>query len=173
MLKLSFGLKINNPDHIWLLHHLFLPTINSLLFFFAQSWNEYKIEIRDGPNRSPTDMFGFDMLVHGVRGDDMSQEELEVFGVDWEALRDENILRFQRDNNDLQEQPDIWLGRVGPPPNLNEVQVNAPVAFLTLEEIQSIGSVVSAWAELGDDHSITQTWIYGLATAWNLRSDLF
>jgi hypothetical protein len=51
------------------------------------------------------------MLVHGVRGDtlpndEMSQEELEVFGVDWEALRDENILRSQRDNNDILEQPD-------------------------------------------------------------------
>ena len=123
-------------------------------------------------------MFGFDMLVHGIRGDalpsdDMSQEELEVFGVDWEALRDENVLRSQRDNNDLQEQPDTWLGRVGPPPNLNEVQVNAPMAPLTLEEIQNIDSTASAWVGLGDDHSITQTWIYGLATAHNLRPDLF
>jgi hypothetical protein len=152
MLELSFGLNINNSNHIWLLHHLFLPTINSLLSFFAQSWNEHKIEIRDGPNRSPTDMFGFDMLVHGIRGDalpsdDLDCEELEVFGVDWEALRDENILRSQRDNNDLQEQPDTSLGRVGPPPNLNEVQVNAPVAPLTLAEIQSIDTVVSAWED--------------------------
>jgi hypothetical protein len=177
-LELTFGLNINNPNHIWLLHHLFLPAINSLLSFFAQSWNEHKIEIRDGPNRSPADMFGFDMLVHGVRGDalpsdDISLEELEVFGVDWEALRDENVLRSQRDNNNLQEQPDTWLGRVGPPPDLNEVQVNTPLAPLTLAEIQSIDSTISHWAGLGDDHSIIQTWIYGLATAQNLRSDLF
>jgi hypothetical protein len=156
MLELNFGLDINNLHHIWLLQHLFLPAINPVLSFFAQSWNEHKIEIRDGPNRSPADMFGFDMLVHGVRGDalpsddlDMIHEELEIFGVDWEALRDENVLRSQRENNDLQERPDIWLGRVGPPPNLNEVQVNASEA------------------------SLIQTWIHGLATAQNLRPDLF
>lgn len=67
-LELRFGLNINNANHIWLLHLLFLPVINSVLAFFAQSWNEHKIEIRDGPNRSPSDMFGFDMLVHGLRG---------------------------------------------------------------------------------------------------------
>jgi hypothetical protein len=178
-LELNFGLNINNPNHIWLLHHLFLPTFNSVLSFFAQSWNEHKIEIRDGPNRSPADMFGFDMLVHGIRGDilpvpnDMSQEELEVFGMDWEALRDENVLRSQRDNNDPFEQPDTWLGRVGPPPNLNEVQVNAPEAPLTVVEIQSIDNAVSSWIGLGDDHSIIQTWIHGLATTRNLRPSLF
>lgn len=178
-LEMSFGLDINNLHHMWLLQHLFLPTINSILSFFAQSWNEHKIAIRDGPNRSPSDMFGFDMLVHGVRGDalpgddDMNQEELEVFGVDWEALRDENILQSQRHNNDIQEQPDTWLGRLGPPPNLNEVEVNAPEAPLTSVEIQSIDNAVSLWAGLGDDNSVTQIWINGLATACNLRPSLF
>ncbi|KAF8234958.1 hypothetical protein L208DRAFT_1259042 [Tricholoma matsutake] len=177
-LEMSFGLDINNLHHMWLLQHLFLPTINSILSFFAQSWNEHKITIRDGPNRSPSDMFGFDMLVHGVRGDalpgddDMNQEELEVFGVDWEALRDENILQSQRHNNDIQEQPDTWLGRLGPPPNLNEVEVNAPEAPLTSVEIQSIDNAVSLWAGLGDDNSVTQIWINGLATR-NLRPSLF
>jgi len=37
-------------------------------------------------------MFGFDMLVHGVRGDqlpdeDLTEEELEVYGVDWGVYR--------------------------------------------------------------------------------------
>jgi hypothetical protein len=37
-------------------------------------------------------MFGFDMLVHGVRGDqvpqhdNLTEEEIEVYGVDWAAL---------------------------------------------------------------------------------------
>ena len=179
-LEMNFGLNINNPNHIWLLQHLFLPTINSVLSFFAQSWNEHKIEIRGGPNRSPLDLFGFDMLVHGVRGnmlpqaeEDMDQEELEVFGIDWEALRDENILESQQDNNGLQEPPDTWLGRIGPPPNLNEVEVNTPEALLTFAEIQSIDNIVSSWVGAGDDESVTQTWINGLATAYNLRPGLF
>lgn len=32
------------------------------------------MQIRDGPNRSPADMFGFDMLVHGIRGYRLPQQ---------------------------------------------------------------------------------------------------
>ena len=103
-LELRYGLDINNIHHIWLLHHLFLPRINQQLAFLAESWNQHRIQIRDGPNRSPADMFGFDMLVHGVRGDqlpeeELSEEELEVYGVDWEGLLDEWLLQSQRANN--------------------------------------------------------------------------
>ncbi|KAG6806455.1 hypothetical protein H0H92_011282, partial [Tricholoma furcatifolium] len=59
-LELQHGLDINNVHHIWLLHHLFLSTINQQLEFFVQSWNQHRIQIRNGPNRSPADMFGFD-----------------------------------------------------------------------------------------------------------------
>jgi hypothetical protein len=82
------------------LHHLFLQTLNQQLAFFAESWNHHQIQIHGGPNRSPIDMFGFDMLVHGVRGDHVYSEEdgltdkeLEVYGVDWEALQNERILQ--------------------------------------------------------------------------------
>lgn len=87
-LELTHGLDINNSNHIWLLHHLFLPMLNQQLQFFAEAWNHHRIQIRNGPNRSPVDMFGFDMLVHGVRGDqvpqheNLTEEEIEVYGVD-------------------------------------------------------------------------------------------
>ena len=60
-------------------------------FFFAESWNQHWIQIQDGPSYSPTNMFGFDMLVHGVCGDqlpedELHEDELEVYGVDWEGL---------------------------------------------------------------------------------------
>ena len=62
----------------------------STAHFFAKSWNQHQIQIWDDPSRSPADMFGFDMLVHGVCGDqlpedELHQEELEVYGVDWEG----------------------------------------------------------------------------------------
>jgi hypothetical protein len=59
-LELQHGLDINNTHHIWLIHHLFLSTINQQLAFFADAWNQHRIQIRDGPNRSPADLFGFD-----------------------------------------------------------------------------------------------------------------
>jgi len=49
-------------------------------------------------------MFGFDMLVHGIRGSQLqpeellSAEELEVFGVDWAALRDERVISSVRNS---------------------------------------------------------------------------
>ena len=45
-------------------------------------------------------MFGFNILVHGLHGDGLPQdenltdEELEVYGVDWAALRDVTIYSF-------------------------------------------------------------------------------
>ena len=61
-LELFHGLDINNPHHIWLLHILFLSIINSQLELFARGWNSHGIQIQDGPNCSPEDMFGFDMM---------------------------------------------------------------------------------------------------------------
>lgn len=96
-LELWHGLDINNIHHIWLLHHLFLSHINQQLAFFAESWNQHHIQIQDGPNCSPADMFGFNMLVHGVRGDqlpekELADEKLEVNSVDWAGLHDEQSL---------------------------------------------------------------------------------
>jgi len=123
MLEIRCGLDINNSNHIWLLHLIFLPTINAALRFFAEAWNEHQIQIRGGPNRSPTDMFYFDMLVHGVRGeslgDMMSNEELEVYGIDWAALQDDDIRQSHLIQNGIQEGETSWIGHTGPPPALN------------------------------------------------------
>ncbi|KAJ7046023.1 hypothetical protein C8F04DRAFT_1227305 [Mycena alexandri] len=130
MLELHHALDINNVNHIWLLHHLFLPTINNQLTFFAQSWNEHQIQIQNGPNRSPANMFYFDTLVHGTHGhtlaSDLSEEELEVYSVDWEGLHDDTLLHSQRENNAEETGWTSWLGRVGPPEHLNEVPVESP-----------------------------------------------
>ena len=96
-LKVQYGLNVNNSHHIWLLHHLFLHRINQQLAFFAESWNQHRIQIQDGPNHSPADMFGFNMLVHSICGNQLpeeylTEEELEVYGVDWEGLHDEQLL---------------------------------------------------------------------------------
>jgi hypothetical protein len=95
-LELQHGLDINNIHHIWLLHHLFLSIINQQLVFFADAWNQHHIQIRDGPNCSPADLFGFNMMVHSIHGDwlpeDLTEEELEVYQLDWEALHDECLL---------------------------------------------------------------------------------
>lgn len=177
LLELQHGLDINNVNHIWLLHFLFLPTINQQLTFFAESWNCHRIQIRNGPNRSPADMFGFDMLVHGLRGhqlsDKLSEEELEVYGIDWEALYDEGLLQSQQVNNSGDEESTSWIGRTGPPQNLNEVAVESRIGPLRPDQVESLTQSLSPWMGRAEDTDIINLWTHGLAYAREMYPDLF
>ncbi|KAJ7704137.1 hypothetical protein B0H16DRAFT_1747760 [Mycena metata] len=109
MLELHHGLDINNVNHIWVLHHLFLPTINHQLTFFAHSWNEHWIRVRNG---APANMFYFDTLVHGAHEHALAANASE------EQLKRENIAE--------ETGWTFWLGQVGPPEHLNKVPVESP-----------------------------------------------
>ncbi|KAJ7737974.1 hypothetical protein B0H16DRAFT_1664698 [Mycena metata] len=177
MLELHHGLDINNVNHIWLLHHLFLPTINDQPTFFAQSWNKHRIQIRNGPNRSPVDMFYFDTLVHGARGhalvDDISEEELEVYGVDWEGLHDDTLLHSQRENNAAEMGRTSWLRRVGPPEHLNEVPVESPEGPLHLDQVAALEAVIGQWRGLAANSDIIHLWSIALAFCCTLNNTAF
>jgi hypothetical protein len=179
-LELRHGLNINNVHHIWLLQHLFLRRINQQLAFFAESWNQHCIQIRDGPNRSPADMFGFDMLVHGVRGDqlpeeDLSEEELEVYGVDWEGLHDERLLHSQRENNPTSEGWSSWVGQIGPPEQLNLVHVDPPIGLLQPSEVAALDETLQPWLQgsVSDDEEIIALWTHALAYVRTMHYHIF
>lgn len=176
LLEVRHGLDINNACHIWLLHYLFLHQINEQLRFFLEAWNQHQIRIRDGPNRSPADMFGFDMHVHGVRGTDptpMTAEELEVFGVDWEALNDDAVLESRQDNNPSDEGSTSWVGRTGPPAMLNEISVEPPAGPFTDGELQQLENAVGHLAGAVEDSAVAHLWTEALNTARFIRNDLF
>jgi hypothetical protein len=181
-LEVNYGLDINNTHHIWLLHHLFLQTLNDQLSFFAESWNQHRMQIRDGPNRSPADMFGFDMLVHGLRGDrlsdatdgDMADEELEVYGVDWEGLQNDRILESARQNGQTDANTTSWIGRVGPPDNLNEVSLHPPDAPSVDNSFSNFHASMTAWIAAQDQTpTISLIWIHGLALAHSIYGSIF
>ena len=180
-LELRHGLDINNVNHIWLLHHLFLHIINNQLAFWAESWNFHRVQIRGGPNRSPADLFGFDMFVHGVRGDqlpagevDLTDEELEVYGVDWEGLQDERLLHSQRANNTLHEGWSSWIGRAGPPENLNNIVVDPPSELLLPHEVEVLDQVTwNVEAEGPRLADVINTWNHGLGYARAINRHLF
>lgn len=181
-LELNFGLDINHLGHIWLLHVLFLPLINVQLAFFADAWNQHQIHIRNGPNRSPADLFGFDMLVHGVRGDQLppedaiSGEELEVFGVDWEGLRDDQLLASLRANNPASEQAASWIGRTGPPEDLSQVIVDPPQLGLSLQHMETLETILHHRLPVPQSvtsQEINLRWVNGLAIVRSLYGDMF
>ncbi|KAJ7020748.1 hypothetical protein C8F04DRAFT_973698 [Mycena alexandri] len=181
LLELRHGLDINNIAHIWLLHFLFLATINSQLAFFAQSWNQHRIQIRHGPNRSPSDMFVFDMLVNGVRGnqlppeEEMDEEELEVYGIDWAGLQDDTLLASQRANNSMGEGATSWVGRVGPPPlaDLSSVVVEPPAGVFEDGEDVGLYNAVVHLLGSADDEDCVSLWTHALAYVRSIRPDIF
>ncbi len=179
-LELYHGLDINNTHHIWLLHHLFLQTLNQQLSFFAESWNLHQLQIRVGPNRSPADMFGFDMLVHGLRGDhlptedaEMTDEELEIYGVDWGAFQDTRILQSVRESGQADSGVSSQMRQIGPPSHLNEVPVFPPAAP-ALDDVATLNAVVTTWIEsAGAGATISAIWNYGRAVASTIYGNIF
>lgn len=122
-------------------------------------------------------MFNFDMLALGVRGDElgtlMSEEELEIYGIDWDGLRDENLLQSHGLNNTSGEAATSWVGRTGPPPHLNEVRVEEPE---TPEYAGDLAAMISHNIGPINSNSIehhTQLWITGLACARVIAGNLF
>ena len=145
--------------------------INQQLQSFAEAWNQHKLQICDGPNRLPADVFGFDMMVHGVHGDQLpeeviTEEEMEVYGVDWEGLNHDRLLQSQRENNHIQEGLSSWIGQTGPPQHLNEVPVYTPSSdALTSEELLGFSDAVRPWYGLPDNKSKLIVWSQGLGYA--------
>ncbi|KAJ3740707.1 hypothetical protein EV360DRAFT_57925, partial [Lentinula raphanica] len=131
------NLDIYNPNHIWLLQHLSMDNIITALASWAESQNSHQITQRDGPSRSPEDMWGFEKLAHGVPGDNWTTSPCRIqswrfFGLDWEPLEDNDLTQTLRGNYAHEEDASTWLGRHGPPPNLNEVQVDPPEGLFGL-----------------------------------------
>ncbi|KAF7366284.1 hypothetical protein MSAN_00884600 [Mycena sanguinolenta] len=105
-LEVTSGLLVDRPEHLWLLHHLFLDAINQDAREWAEAWNSHKITMQNERKQSPREMFTFGLLEQGPRGLDrfMHDEEdvvgdLATFGVDWEAQVDPAVLSHHTANN--------------------------------------------------------------------------
>ena len=118
------------------------------------------------------------MFVHGVRGDQlpddsMTDEELEVFGVDWEALQDEQLLHSQQTNNTDAEGWTSWVGQVGPPANLSQVTVDPPVGPMHAAEVQLLLANLQPLIGSPSDADIMTLWAHGLAYSHTAYPHLF
>lgn len=160
---------------------VFLPSINQQLLFFTEGWNQHRIQIRDGPNRSPADMFGFDMLVHGIRGsrlptpeEELTDEELEVYGVDWEGLDEAQLLLSLRQGAPSNEASTSWIGRTGPPENLNEVNVDQPPVPSNHLLVEELANSISGWIIENPSISVEQLWQSAVVKArWLFGQEMF
>ncbi|KAJ7808770.1 hypothetical protein B0H14DRAFT_2608561 [Mycena olivaceomarginata] len=80
--------------------------------------------------------------------ENLIEEELEVYGIDWQGLRDDGVLQSQAQNNSRSEGSSSWVGYTGPPPDLSEVIVQPPQGTLTADEISH--SMVQPWLMMAD-----------------------
>ncbi|KAI6139131.1 hypothetical protein BKA82DRAFT_3988947, partial [Pisolithus tinctorius] len=63
-------LDYQNPNHLWLLHSLFLDTVNADCLDFRREWNCHPISGPDTNNKSPNDLRFLGQTQFGVYGDD-------------------------------------------------------------------------------------------------------
>ncbi|EPS95324.1 hypothetical protein FOMPIDRAFT_1132729 [Fomitopsis schrenkii] len=167
-LELQHGLNINNMDHIILLHQLFLPRINHELQLFASGWNHHKVSTT---NRTPSEMFGWDMYVHGIRGAQLARpnepiltaEELEYYGVDFEALHDASVMDSHEANNDADSEVSSFLGRTPPPNHLNTITVETDDADWPEGLMQDLYRLQVAAGDRTDDRSLIELWCLSVA----------
>ena len=121
------------------------------------------------------------MFTQGVRGTQLptpidtsiSEEELEVFGVDWESLCSDTLLQSREANDPSTEDTGSWLGYNGPPEHLNEVPVEPPTGIFSMEELTWIDGALAHMAGSVYDADVARLWVQALALAWNTYLNMF
>jgi hypothetical protein len=138
-------LNVNNPAHIWLIHHLFLDQINLDALAWAEMWNNHKLQIRGEHQQTPQEMFFFSMLEDGPRGlngphqnreDGLEGEDVSLYGVDWEVMEEEDeplTTHHHRHNSVLLNNPFSTA-----PSTLSEVECTPPDRPLSPEGIRQL-----------------------------------
>ncbi|KAJ6486652.1 hypothetical protein C8R45DRAFT_1097945 [Mycena sanguinolenta] len=92
--SVNHGLNLSINVHIWLLHHLFLNSINEDAQEWADTWNSPDLQICGECTRSPCDIFLLSMiqdsphdLKHFIDPPEEAVEDPSTYGVDWDCKR--------------------------------------------------------------------------------------
>ncbi|EIW54228.1 uncharacterized protein TRAVEDRAFT_131812 [Trametes versicolor FP-101664 SS1] len=154
-LEANHGLNPQIPEHIWLLHYLFLPAINQDADDWVESWNSHVLQIRGERNRSPRDIFLFSMVQDGPRGLTLAQAPTDedigdpaTYGIDWTVADDPVLMQHLLDNNpqDWEDENPFRVG--GGPTRLSEVLCVPPNCPLNADELQSLQDALRMQVDL-------------------------
>ncbi|KAK7051234.1 hypothetical protein VNI00_004734 [Paramarasmius palmivorus] len=182
-LEQRHGLERTNSSHIWLLHHLYLKRINDDAVTWAEAWNRHKMSLRDQRSSTPTELFVFGMMEHGVRGmggvvnvDDedrvqfSTQEELDSYGVDWDDMDDSAILSHHNQHNPPDSEDSTNPFSTHRPEHFSHVEVEGPDCPLSDEHILQLDAYLSSLPYFNnlDLDSARLQWNAALAFCQNL-----
>lgn len=141
-LEAHCGLNPRNAVHIWLLHHLFLVSINVDAQQWAAAWNNHTLQIRGERNASPRDLFMFSMLRDGARGvNGILPEEVNVgdpalYGIDWQVADEPRFLNHLLQHNpDENHEGNPFANR---PPTMADVPCEPPNCPFTPDQVREL-----------------------------------
>ncbi|KAJ6575999.1 hypothetical protein DFH09DRAFT_1246525 [Mycena vulgaris] len=170
-LEVHHDLNPSLPAHIWLLHHLFLDSVNQDAQEWAAAWNSHHLQIRGERGRSPRDMFMFSMLQDGPRGLEYSAQPIEeavedpsTYGIDWDVANDPGLMTHLLDQN-----PQDWSERNPFAPGLDtlsHVPCEPPNSPFTVEQIAFID------AELAAEVDVTSRSMHVRRVVWTKAMEL-
>ncbi|KAJ7831316.1 hypothetical protein B0H14DRAFT_2365243 [Mycena olivaceomarginata] len=170
-LELWYGLDINNITHIWLFHFHFLGTINSQ----CESWNQHHIQICNSLTAHQLTCLSLICLCRDQllpEEENLIEEELEVYRINWQGLRDDGVLQSQAQNNPRSEGSSSWVGYTGPP-DLSEVIVQPPQGTLTADKISHLYDSCSPLLGSAEDADIISLWNHALTHVRVLYPNVF
>lgn len=87
-LQAHHGLDPSNNAHRWLLHFLFLPSINQDAQAWRRAWNSHKLTVPGESSASPNERFLFDSIHWGLPSDPNPAADVDTdsYGIDWHDL---------------------------------------------------------------------------------------
>ncbi|KAF8218146.1 hypothetical protein K438DRAFT_1747368 [Mycena galopus ATCC 62051] len=128
----------------------------------GQSFCPARSSIWNEANQSPTKMFVFDMYLPQEE-EDFGEDDVEVYGIDWQGLCDDDVLHLQAQNNSSTEGSSSWVGHTGPPPDLSQVIGQPPMGTLAEEEATKLYNSFSHLIGSAEDGDIILLWSQALA----------
>ncbi|KAJ7668905.1 hypothetical protein B0H17DRAFT_949670 [Mycena rosella] len=139
-LEINHGLNPRSTSDIWLLHHLFLGSINDDAQEWSRAWNSHKLQIKGERKRSPRDMFLFSMVQDGPRGIESLREPVDEdvrdpssYGIYWQVTDEPRLMHHL-----LRENPQDWEHENpfhAPPSELSDVPCEPPNCPFIAEQV--------------------------------------
>jgi hypothetical protein len=167
-LELFHGLVPTLSSHIWLLHHLFLPSIQADAELWRNVWNVHKMQLKGERDQSPREMFFFGTIMNEPRGlyaarepEDEPVIDPDTHGVDWEEYENENMMANVLENHPEDHQDISVFNR---PRSLSVVEVIPPNCPLTVDELTHLDRLLSRRVDMASESMNTrrQVWITAL-----------
>ncbi|KAF7972873.1 hypothetical protein HWV62_7994 [Athelia sp. TMB] len=171
-LEIHHGLNPQVPEHIWLLHHLFLDAVNSDAQAWMQAWNRHKLQIKGERARSPKDMFFFSTVQDGPRGL-QPHDDIEIdpnsYGVDWEVADDPTFMNHLIDQN-----PQEWAEGnpfARGPEHHAHVPCEPPNCPFTVQQVNWIDETLAGLVDIGTQDMVVRRLVW--VRAFELCVDLW